>query len=109
MGVMGTGSGSMSDRRPCEAREALSMCNWGDTIIVRLWVPAHLSHTGRRRMADKAVDRCIAPVVLWCNRHGADTAASCCGHGLYPASITLANGRVLGERIIKGISDGLAR
>ena len=35
------------------------MCEWGDTVALRLPVAAHLSHTGEARVADKAVDRCI--------------------------------------------------
>ena len=39
------------------------------------------------------VDACLAPVVQALNDVGIATVASCCGHGKFPGSIVLADGR----------------
>lgn len=41
------------------------------------------------------IDACIARLVLLLNRHGFETAASCCGHGHRPGNIALHDGREL--------------
>lgn len=76
------------------------MCAPGDDVILRVNIPAHLSHTGRARWDDKAVDRCIAPIVEALNAHSILTEASCCGHGKAPGSIVLQDGREL--RVLGG-------
>jgi len=71
------------------------MCTWGDEVLLRVPVPAALSHTGAFRWAEKAVDRCIAPIVQALNDAGIYTANSCCGHGQADGEIILHDGRVL--------------
>lgn len=71
------------------------MCEWGDTVRVRVTVPAQLSYTGQDRRAVKAIDRCIAPIVRALNTAGIRTDASCCGHGKGNGSIILSDGREL--------------
>lgn len=71
------------------------MCIWGDEVILRVPMPAALSHTGEFRWAEKAVDHCIAPIVQALNDAGIYTANSCCGHGETEGTIHLHDGRVL--------------
>lgn len=40
-------------------------------------------------------DPCLAPLVAALNDGGQRTVASCCGHGRRPATVCLADGRVL--------------
>lgn len=65
------------------------MCEHNDTVLLRVPVPASLSHTGSFRWAVKPVDRCLAPAVVLLNALGIYTANSCCGHGKVGASIAL--------------------
>lgn len=71
------------------------MCAPGTDTILRVPMPAHLSHTGAFRWDDKAVDSCIAPLVQALNDAGIYTANSCCGHGDDEGEIILHDGRVL--------------
>lgn len=71
------------------------MCNHGDTVMLCVNIPAHLSHTGAARWDMKAVDRCIAPLVEALNAAGILTASSCCGHGETDGEIMLQDGRTL--------------
>ena len=73
----------------------MSMCEHGDTVDLRLLVPAHLAHEGIDTWKMKSIDRCIAPIVEALNAGGVHTVASCCGHGTIPGSIVLADGRDL--------------
>lgn len=61
------------------------------------------------------VDFCIADIVAALNAGNIITEASCCGHGIIPGSILLADGRHLIVRekfnqkdieILKGVKDG---
>jgi len=69
------------------------MCKWGDTTLLRVLIPAHLSHTGEARWDTKDIDSCIAPIVRALNDAGVHTVASCCGHGKRPGNIALGDGR----------------
>lgn len=71
------------------------MCQHGDTVELPVPMPAHLSHTGERRWAVKAVDRCLADLVRALNTGGVYTANCCCGHGADDGAIVLHDGRVL--------------
>lgn len=71
------------------------MCDHGDTVILRVPIPANLSHNGKARWAEKAIDRCIAPLVDALNTGGILTANCCCGHGQRPGEIILQDGRTL--------------
>jgi hypothetical protein len=71
------------------------VCEHGDTVTLRVPIPADLSHTGKTRWALKPVDRCIAEIVEALIAGGVLTAASCCGHGKGPGSIILQDGREL--------------
>lgn len=75
------------------------MCRHGDDVLVRVNIPAELSHTGAARWDVKAIDCCVAPIVEALNAHGILTTASCCGHGKGPGSIILQDGR---ELMIRG-------
>lgn len=69
------------------------MCDHGTSILLEVFIPAHLSYTGEDRIATKGIDACIAPIVKALNDAGAATVASCCGHGHRPGNIALADGR----------------
>lgn len=71
------------------------MCGWGDVTVLSVPIPADLSHTGEARIAEKGVDRCIAPIVAALNAGGIATRSSCCGHGRGPGTIALQDGRSL--------------
>ena len=71
------------------------MCTWGTDVILRVPIPAHLSHTGEFRWDDKGVDSCITPLVAGLIERRVYTANSCCGHGKGPGSIILHDGQKL--------------
>jgi hypothetical protein len=71
------------------------VCKWDTTTLVKVTVPAHLSHTGKERVKMAGVDSCIAPIVKALNDGEILTDASCCGHGKMFGSIILADGREL--------------
>lgn len=71
------------------------MCEHGDTVNLRVNIPAHLSYTGRARWDIKAVDRCIADLVQALNSAGILTESCCCGHGKVDGTILLQDGRTL--------------
>jgi len=71
------------------------MCQHGDTVILTVPIPACLSHTGRRRIGARAIDRCLAPIVAALNAGGVPTASSCCGYGQAEGCIWLEDGRTL--------------
>lgn len=66
-----------------------------DTVTVRVKVAADLSHTGKARWKDAAIDACIAPLVAALQAAGIDMRSSCCGHGSGLVEILLADGRRL--------------
>ena len=66
------------------------MCNWGDTVPVRVWIDSSLSHSRRGYWKMVQIDRCIAPVVYTLQAMGFNMLASCCGHGKRPGRIDLA-------------------
>jgi hypothetical protein len=69
------------------------MCEYGDTVVLKLKIPAHLSHTGKERLKDCEIDRCIAPIVKALNDGGVATIACCCGHKRGFGNIVLEDGR----------------
>lgn len=71
------------------------MCEWGNTKMLRVLVPAHLSHTGVSYWAVKPIDACLAGIVEVLNAAGIYTACCCCGHGKKTGSIILHDGREL--------------
>lgn len=71
------------------------MCIQGDEVLLYVPIPAHLAHDGQFRWDWKAVDRCIAPIVVALNKAGIYTAGCCCGHGQENGTIFLHDGRVL--------------
>lgn len=71
------------------------MCEHGTTIIMRVYISAHLSHTGKPRWGDKPIDLCIARLIAALNRAGLHTANSCCGHGKGTGSVIFADGSEL--------------
>ena len=81
------------------------MCEWGETVLLKVKIPADLSHTGKAYWGHKAIDRCIAPIVKALTNDGIYTAGSCCGHGKNNGYIALHDKRVL---IIKKIEGSLA-
>jgi len=78
------------------------MCEWGDTVMVNVVMPADLSHTGEERRRPKLIDRCIAPIVTALVEAGVATRSSCCGHGKADGEIQLEYGRTL---VIKETAD----
>jgi len=71
------------------------MCERGTEVLLEVTIPAHLSHTSAAYKKRVGIDACIAPLVKALNDGGVETWASCCGHGLEPGQIMLADGRVL--------------
>ena len=71
------------------------MCEWGDTIHMKITIPAWLSHSGKAYKRKTGIDRCIAPLIKALNDGGITTDASCCGHKRGIGSIILADGREL--------------
>lgn len=68
------------------------MCKWGTVINEKVIIPAHLSYTGKARIAIKAVDACITLFVRNLNASGVLTESSCRGHGKGYGLISLASG-----------------
>lgn len=70
-------------------RERLLMCerDLPDVVVAECESP-----TGRHKVF---CDPCLAPLVRALNVGGIPTDASCCGHGVAPADIGLADGRWL--------------
>jgi hypothetical protein len=71
------------------------MCQWGTEELVRVWIPADLSHDGKGYYKVVGIDACITSIVKALNDAGIVTRASCCGHGKRPGNIALADGREL--------------
>ena len=71
------------------------MCKHGDEVLLRVPIPANLSHTSEFHWDVKAVDSCIAPIVDALNKAGIYTSGCCCGHGKEKGTIFLHDGRVL--------------
>lgn len=78
------------------------MCKYGDTTLVKVKIPADLSHTGKAYWKKVGIDKCIAPIVRALQKGSIDMRGSCCGHGENNGFITLDDKRVL---IIKNIED----
>ena len=68
-------------------------------VMLKVWIPAELSHTREGRWAWKPIDPCIAPLVKELNEAGMITVGSCCGHGVEDGTIALLDGR---ELVVKG-------
>jgi len=77
------------------------MCFRGNEIILKVPIPANLSHTGEFRLALKPIDSCIAPIVKALNDAKIYTAGCCCGHGETDGNIILHDGRILIIRSIE--------
>lgn len=71
------------------------MCKWGDTVDVKVTIPADLSSTGREIQKVCPIDKCIAPLVKALEDAKIHMRGSCCGHGKGIPEITLADGRLL--------------
>ncbi len=63
--------------------------------MVKVNIPADLSHTGKSHRKKAAIDKCIAPVVKALQKGGIDMRGSCCGHGEMDGDIHLQDGRIL--------------
>ncbi len=72
-----------------------SLCEYGDTVSVTVWVDPALSCSGIGRWKDAQIDRCIAPIVSSLQRRGVNMLGSCCGHGKGIGSIDLVGGKSL--------------
>ncbi len=68
------------------------MCEYGNTVNLKVPISAEASYTGKFRWAIKPIDKCIAPYVKALVDSGFHTAGSCCGHGKYLGFIGLADG-----------------
>lgn len=71
------------------------MCEWGNTELVTVKIPADLSCIGEPGWKPKLIDSCIAPLVDALQRGGIDMRSSCCGHGKNVGHIILQDGRTL--------------
>lgn len=71
------------------------MCRWGIDKIVKVKIPAELSHTGKEYWKDTKIDACIADIVHALQNAGINMSASCCGHGKANGQILLQDGRTI--------------
>lgn len=71
------------------------MCEVGEYELVKVKVPADLSHTGKAYWKKKQIDKCIAPIVKALQEGGIDMRGSCCGHGKMDGDIHLQDNRIL--------------
>ena len=71
------------------------MCEWGNTTLVKVRVPADLSAEQMKVWKWKPIDRCIAPVVSALQEAGIDMRGSCCGHRQRSGTILLQGGQEL--------------
>jgi len=71
------------------------MCEYGNTVLIKVKIPADLSHTGKVLWKDAAIDSCIAPIIKALQEAGIDMRGSCCGHGKMDGDIHLQDGRIL--------------
>lgn len=63
--------------------------------LVKVKIPANLSHTGKAFWKHCKIDKCIAPLVRALQEGGIDMRGSCCGHGKMDGDIHLQDGRIL--------------
>lgn len=73
----------------------LKMCKSGNTVLVKVKIPADLSHTGKAFWKDVAIDSCIASIIKALQEAGIDMRGSCCGHEKMDGDIHLQDGRIL--------------
>ena len=71
------------------------MCDWGNTKVLDVTIPASHSHTGKAYKKKCGIDKCIYSLVKALNDRGIATVASCCGHGKIPGNIALFDGRYI--------------
>jgi hypothetical protein len=73
------------------------MCERGKTVSVPIWVRLHPEDPTNTSLeiGEVSVDSCIARIVEALNKACIRTVASCCGHGIRPGNIALADGREL--------------
>jgi hypothetical protein len=71
------------------------MCKPNNNEIVRVKIPADLSHKKKAYYRNMPVDKCIAPIVRALQKGGIDMRFSCCGHGGADGEIHLQDGRIL--------------
>jgi hypothetical protein len=71
------------------------MCESGNTIAVRVKIPADLSSTGQEKWRECKIDSCVASLVAALQAAGIDMRGSCCGHGKCEGDIHLQDGRAL--------------
>lgn len=91
-------------RLPVSFPRACAKCNRLEAIV-KVLIPATLSHTGKARWDEKAIDFCVAPLVRALTEARIFTSGSCCGHGKANGYVSLHNNRVL---IIKPIEGSLS-
>lgn len=75
------------------------MCKWGTDTEVTLCVPTPIQ--GRTIVK---VDSCIALLVQALNDYGAETIASCCGHGKAKGRIDLSGGQIIWLPMIEAMT-----
>ena len=63
--------------------------------LVKVKIPADLSHTGKTLWKKMKIDKCMAPIVKALQEGGIDMRGSCCGHGKMDGDIHLQDGRIL--------------
>ena len=77
---------------PCPLGRPCGSCGSAETYAAQVMT---LVPTGRAEIKRKPIDPCVAPLVAALNAAGIHTVASCCGHGVMPGSVALADGREL--------------
>lgn len=63
--------------------------------LIKVKIPADLSHTGKGFWKYCKIDKCIAPIVRALQEGGINMRGSCCGHGKMDGDIHLQDGRIL--------------
>lgn len=71
------------------------MCKLGEYELVKVKIPADLSHTGKPYWKKTKIDKCISSIVRALQEGGIDMRGSCCGHGKMDGDIHLQDGRIL--------------
>lgn len=71
------------------------MCKWGEHKLVKVKIPADLSHSGKSYWRLKGIDKCIASIVEALQKGGIDMRGCCCGHFKGDGHIHLQDGRIL--------------
>jgi hypothetical protein len=69
----------------------MEICPCSKTKVVKVIIARDLSYTGRERIKEAQIDKCIAPLVKELQTFGINMRSSCCGHGEIHGHIILSD------------------